>query len=668
MSSSRVSRNFSTLFADSGIPEQDEDVSDSDSSDCDPHTQSKSHSISQDSTTAQQYTAQRHDSAARRDAMALSAWTGVERAESSHDSESVGRPPVFTAESVDLRSTIITGTEAFKYDIMVKHLRQRQLDKAWSHGPFEQGVVLKRGKDDFICKPADLLSVPDGFYEQIARLNVKVAMTVKTEVIESFLSRANLSYIPFEDGLRLQVLPDLTHLSRCRKHHYAAFIRDKRLLVVWDENPENIIARAQTIQDHLVSILWRDPNAAYETTGSALDFHNEDSSRDSLEIEKTVRDLEDNAAEKQAVGEQRRTLLWLPITSCCVAMLALGAIGIGWRKIAIEVKVDHSYLRLLLLIPAPLQLWLGWFFFQTIVSGFAQMLGPVGQLAANSRFYSGIPTKRIRGDLPHVTIQCPVYREGLWAVIDPTMASVRAAISTYEMQGGTANVFVNDDGMQLLTAPEARERIEYYEEHNIGWTARPKHNAHPTEGVPFIRPGKFKKASNMNYGLNVSVRVEEKMKFERPDSWSQTDEDRAYLKALEEVVKEDQGRTWAGGDIRIGDYILILDSDSRVPVDCFYDAVSEMEASPNVAIIQFSSGVMNVTTSFFEKGITFFTKLVFSAIKFAVASGDVAPFIGHNAILRWTAIQDIRFDDKGTEKYWSGKSKLGVFSRLHMLT
>ncbi len=68
------------------------------------------------------------------------------------------------------------------------------------------------------------------------------------------------------------------------------------------------------------------------------------------------------------------------------------------------------------------------------------------------------------------------------------------------------------------------------------------------------------------------------------------------------MLHEDEGRTWAEGFIRVGDYILIIDSDTRVPQDCLLDAVSEMEQSPEVAIIQFSSGVMNVTTSFFENG------------------------------------------------------------------
>lgn len=300
------------------------------------------------------------------------------------------------------------------------------------------------------------------------------------------------------------------------------------------------------------------------------------------------------------------------------------------------------------------------FFFQSLVGNVAQIIGPVNQVAENSKFYSGKAPRRLdreKDTLPHVTVQCPVYKEGLHSVIEPTILSIKAAISTYEMQGGTANIFVNDDGMQLISAEDAQARQEFYEEHNIGWVSRPKHNPNPQDGSePFVRRGKFKKASNMNYALWVSARVEDRLaNIHRPESWTADDEAAAYKDALAEVIAEDQGRTLAEGNIRMGDYILLIDSDTRVPTDCLLDAVSEMEQSQNVAIIQFSSGVMNVTKSFFEKGITFFTNLIYTQIRFAVASGDVAPFVGHNAILRWSALQEIAYDcelDK-REKYWS---------------
>lgn len=79
----------------------------------------------------------------------------------------------------------------------------------------------------------------------------------------------------------------------------------------------------------------------------------------------------------------------------------------------------------------------------------------------------------------------------------PTVRSLKAAISTYELQGGTANIFYNDDGLQLISEDERQARIDFYADNMIGWTARPPHGM---DG--FVRKGKFKKASNMNYGTS----------------------------------------------------------------------------------------------------------------------------------------------------------------------
>lgn len=155
----------------------------------------------------------------------------------------------------------------------------------------------------------------------------------------------------------------------------------------------------------------------------------------------------------------------------------------------------------------------------------------------------------------------------------------------------------------------------------------------------------------MNYAMALSAQVEDRMRlYERPSCWSQTHEDEFYRSTLAEVLREHNGRTLAGGNIRIGDYIVIIDSDTRLPSDAFLDLVSEMEQSPEVGIIQgrshwfvsvhfiltslVCSGVMNVTTNFFERGITYFTNLVYTAIQYSVANGDVACFVGHNAIIR----------------------------------
>ena len=86
----------------------------------------------------------------------------------------------------------------------------------------------------------------------------------------------------------------------------------------------------------------------------------------------------------------------------------------------------------------------------------------------------------------------------------------------------------------------------------------------------------------MNFGLMLSCRVEERLALvDRPSNWTQDDEGAEYQRCLVEVLEE-HGRAWADGNIRIGDYIILIDSDTRVPDDCLLDAASEMEQSPEV--------------------------------------------------------------------------------------
>ena len=276
-------------------------------------------------------------------------------------------------------------------------------------------------------------------------------------------------------------------------------------------------------------------------------------------------------------------------------------------------------------------------------------------------YFSGrAPDRRITGDLPHITIQCPVYKESLAGVIDPTVQSLKVAISTYELQGGTASIFMNDDGMQLLDPEMAELRQRYYRNHNIGWVARPPHKK---DG--FLRAGRFKKASNMNFAMNLAYNVEERLsQVERTEAWTDADEDAAYEEVLEQVVKED-GYAWAAGDIRMGEIILIVDSDTRVPEDCLLDAATEFYECPDIAILQHKSGVMQVVHNYWENGITFFTRLIYASITYAVAAGDTGPFVGyltlylnetdirHNAFIRWSALQEMLWMENGQKKWWS---------------
>jgi hypothetical protein len=117
-----------------------------------------------------------------------------------------------------------------------------------------------------------------------------------------------------------------------------------------------------------------------------------------------------------------------------------------------------------------------------------------------------------------------------------------------------------------LDDAEREERINYYHDNNIGWVARPKHNQ---DG--YLRRGKFKKASNMNFALNISQkvetilrgRVEAKCMTEKTDRVDSHEQDTLYREALAEVLAVDP-RATAAGNIRVGEFILIVDSDTQV--------------------------------------------------------------------------------------------------------
>ena len=49
--------------------------------------------------------------------------------------------------------------------------------------------------------------------------------------------------------------------------------------------------------------------------------------------------------------------------------------------------------------------------------------------------------------------------------------SLEAAVAAYEKAGGSANIFINDDGLQLINPEAQLRRVRFYRQHNIGCAA-----------------------------------------------------------------------------------------------------------------------------------------------------------------------------------------------------
>jgi hypothetical protein len=145
---------------------------------------------------------------------------------------------------------------------------------------------------------------------------------------------------------------------------------------------------------------------------------------------------------------------------------------------------------------------------------------------------------------------------------------------------------------------EREARMAFYADHRIGWVARPA-DGDPGESSPssssaststkggtergFVRAGRFKKASNLNYGLALSVKMEKCLRDlkagtasvvreeeeEEDNTMNESLEDEALRMACEEMFEE-SGRRWRpwarnGKSTRVGEIILLVDSDTVVP-------------------------------------------------------------------------------------------------------
>ncbi|KAJ3993811.1 glycosyl transferase family group 2-domain-containing protein [Lentinula boryana] len=377
--------------------------------------------------------------------------------------------------------------------------------------------------------------------------------------------------------------------------------------------------------------------------------------------------------------EPRQLVLLGPFYAGCGLALTMYFAAAGISNLIEEWVLDGDTRRFGLVVVLPIVAAVSIFFCLQLIGNLSLVLGPVAQYHENSTYYSAQrpkPNAQIDvrvGGLPHITIQCPVYKESLELTIAPSVLSIKKAMQTYARQGGTSSIFICDDGLQIIPEEEKQKRLDFYANHNIGWVARPRHSS---ASGGFKRAGKFKKASNMNYGLALSIAMEQQLAKLIADASSPTNsnnstidsiEERALQLAIEQIYQESgtakkevvYHRPWAGGarSLRVGEIILIIDADTVVPEDCFRDAAREMgeEGGEEVAIIQHESDVMQVAHHYFENGITHFTRRINKCISYGCANGEVAPFVGHNAFLRWKAVQDASFIDPadGRRKMWS---------------
>ncbi len=174
-------------------------------------------------------------------------------------------------------------------------------------------------------------------------------MTVSTPLMQMICRQEQGGSIVLADGLRLQVIPSIADLAQCQKHQFAAFIADRGILVVWDDDPYHLVERVSTFEKQLLRKNW----------GAGIVGEEKAADEAGVTITEVAADGGDHDAE--AANEQARpTRFQAPIMVSCTLALLIAAFGFGWRQIANEFRVDSRYgtPRLALLTLIPLQTFL----------------------------------------------------------------------------------------------------------------------------------------------------------------------------------------------------------------------------------------------------------------------------------------------------------------------
>jgi cellulose synthase/poly-beta-1,6-N-acetylglucosamine synthase-like glycosyltransferase len=267
---------------------------------------------------------------------------------------------------------------------------------------------------------------------------------------------------------------------------------------------------------------------------------------------------------------------------------------------------------------------------------------------------------------PSVTIQIPVYTESFKHVIRNTLIlSLKAA-------KGKANIIVYDDGLMHFAEDDLEEfekmcrnkyksgeslsnsqeevldRLDFYRNNRIAFIARSKYG----------RAGLFKKASNLNNGMELAIKIEDDIRSSGT----------TYELAMKKVLASyRQSRPiFAEGNVLLGDFLVLLDKDSGLHEDIIGFTLPEFLESPNLGFTQHRTVPSNPDEKYFANLIAKFThNLYYLAIGISARNGDLPPLVGHNAFFRKQALMDVRKTNNGM--FWSVKvsEDFDLMMRMH---
>lgn len=241
-----------------------------------------------------------------------------------------------------------------------------------------------------------------------------------------------MSELVIDENTRIQILDEIPHLARARKHQYAAFVREEQVLCVWADHVEAVIPAAEALEEALIQFVWRGEEENKKINQDMLldeQQEKEEWVNESTVIE--VGDPEDVVARKMKQHwTDRPVMLWAPISDGFAIVTCIGIISLGLRTLVQEYALDGMAIRFVLAIFIIPLMCIASYACLCLIGSLFQILGPIRQVTGKSNYFSGVAPKRTMGELAHVTVQMPVYKESLEEVIMPTIESLKRAITT----------------------------------------------------------------------------------------------------------------------------------------------------------------------------------------------------------------------------------------------
>ena len=175
-------------------------------------------------------------------------------------------------------------------------------------------------------------------------------MTVNTLVVRAILAgmrSQGFDFIPLPDGLRVQILSTMAELPRCQLHQFAAFIEESQILVIWDDEPMNLLGRAQELERRFIETIWK----------GQVQKSNDDQQHKIVAVEH-LGDVGTVFLEEGLLEEPRQVALISPLLVGIMMVLCLTCMGFGWRNLARQIAIDGDYTRIALMAISPIFVFL----------------------------------------------------------------------------------------------------------------------------------------------------------------------------------------------------------------------------------------------------------------------------------------------------------------------